>query len=119
MQNVALSNNANWRIQGKVPRKNKNDMRKIIEEKSGNGYELSKVLGKIYFKMISENLFLPVDGLDRNYEYAPFHAFANYFRSKGYSGIIYMSTVNPGNRNLVLFDIHDVVPIESIKSLTY
>lgn len=70
-------------------------------------------------KMISENLFKPVNGLNRDYVYAPFHAFANYFRRKGYSGIIYNSTVNPGNKNIVLFDIIDVVPIGEIKNIIY
>lgn len=116
---IKISENINNRIQGYSSNIGKDDMRMKIKGKSGNAYELTKVLSKIYFKMISEDLFLAVDGLDRNYEYAPFHAFANYFRNKGYSGIVYGSTVNSGNKNLVLFDIHDVVPTEEIKTLIY
>lgn len=79
-----------------------------MEYKVGYTYSLSKVLMKIYNKMISEQIFLPVDGLDREDEYRPFHAFASYFMEKGYAGILYKSTVSPGNKNLVLFNVEDV-----------
>lgn len=116
---IDLSKKINFGLKGTLSKINRNDAEKCIEEKDGNFYELSKVLSKIYMKMVSEDLFKPVDGLDRDYEYAPFHSFVNYFRRKGYSGIIYNSTVNPGNKNIVLFDINDVVPIGEIKTIIY
>lgn len=116
---IKLSQTINLRLKGKLPERSKSDIANKISQKSGNVFELSKVLSKIYMKMISADLFLPVDGLDRNYEYAPFHAFANYFRSKGYSGIIFKSTVNPGHQNLVLFNINDVTAIGKIKTIIY
>lgn len=86
-----------------------------MEYKCGCTYNLSKVLMKIYNKMISEQIFLPVDDSERLCEYRPFHAFANYFREEGYAGIIYKSTVSPGNKNLVLFNVNDVEPIGQIE----
>lgn len=90
---------------------------KCMEYKCGCVYSTAKILMKIYNKMISEKIFLPVDGLDREEEYRPFHAFANYFREKGYAGILYKSTVSPGNKNLVLFNVNDVEPTGEIKRI--
>lgn len=91
----------------------------IEKNPNGNKAKLTVILGKIYMKMISEDLFLPVDGLNRDYEYASFHAFANYFEKKGYSGIIYNSTVNPGNKNLTLFNVDYTEPFGEITKKIY
>lgn len=57
-----------------------------------------------YCKLLSEQIFLPVDTDDKSIVYAPFHTIAQYFISLGFSGIIYKSTVCEGGKNLVLFD---------------
>lgn len=88
---------------------NKESLKRNIENKKGAKYEIAEVLAKVYMKMISDNLFIPVtNAKNKEYEYSPFHAFANYFRSKGYAGIIYKSTVCNGGKNLVLFNVNDV-----------
>lgn len=57
-----------------------------------------------YAKMLSEQIFVPVDSEDKELMYAPFHCIAQYFLSLGYSGIVYKSTVYDKGKNLVLFD---------------
>lgn len=70
-----------------------------------------------YSKLLSQQIFVPVDSSDRDLVYAPFQCMANYFMSKGYAGIIYSSTVYPGGRNIVLFDKSMAVPVGDIKTL--
>lgn len=57
-----------------------------------------------YCKLLSEEIFVPLDTEDRDLAYAPFQTMATYFLSIGYSGIIYKSTVQNGGKNIVLFD---------------
>lgn len=57
-----------------------------------------------YCKLLSEEIFVPLDTEDKRIEYAPFQLIAQYFLSIGYSGIIYKSTVCKEGKNLVLFD---------------
>lgn len=57
-----------------------------------------------YAKLLSEEIFLPVECDDKAYEYAPFQTMAQYFISLGFSGIIYSSAVYPKGKNIVLFD---------------
>lgn len=111
-----ISNDLNKKL-GNFKKNDKEFVNQSIRAKKGPEYKIAKELMKIYTKMITDDLFKAVDGLDRQYEYAPFHAFANYFQQKGYTGIIYNSTVSPENRNLVLFDISDVNPIGKIKNI--
>ncbi len=66
-----------------------------------------------YSKIISENIFEPVE-TEKSEKYAPFHCLAQYFISKGYSGIIYSSTVYKGGKNIVLFDDNYATPIGDI-----
>lgn len=63
-----------------------------------------------YAKMLSEQLFLPIDSANKGLLYAPFQCIAQYFSSLGYSGIIYKSTVYDSGKNLVLFDKDLVKP---------
>lgn len=94
-------------------REDKERLNEIILEKKGSEYLLAKIMAKLYFKMISDNLFVPIKNVqDKKYEYAPFHAFANYFRIKGYAGIIYKSTIYDMGKNLVLFNVGDVKYIQ-------
>ncbi|MCC8195484.1 MAG: RES family NAD+ phosphorylase [Ruminococcus sp.] len=57
-----------------------------------------------YSKLLSNEIFIPLDTKDREIEYAPFQTMAQYYISQGYSGIIYGSTVSDVGRNVVLFD---------------
>ena len=57
-----------------------------------------------YCKLLSSQIFIPLETDDKDLEYAPFQTLAQYFISKGYSGIIYKSTVCEGGKNIVLFD---------------
>lgn len=70
-----------------------------------------------YSKLLSQQIFVPVDSSDRELVYAPFQCMANYFMSKGYSGIVYSSTVYPNGRNIVLFDKNMAAPVGDIKTL--
>lgn len=66
---------------------------------------ITKWGGYVYTKLLSEQIFEPLDVLDNKaIVYAPFQTMAQYYISLGYSGIIYSSTVCPVGKNLVLFD---------------
>lgn len=86
-------------------------------ERNKMGYKyknrISDLLVMMNIKLISDEIFKPVitnDEKIQEYEYAPFHAFANYIRSRDYGGIVYSSTMNKGGKNLVLFNVEDVEP---------
>ena len=66
-------------------------------------------------KLISEQLFLPVECGEEKYMYAPFQCLAQYFKSLGYVGILYSSTVYPKAKNIVLFDKTMGIPTGDIK----
>lgn len=68
-----------------------------------------------YTKLLSEQIFVPIESNDKKYEYSPFQTIANYFQSLGYIGIIYRSTVCSVGRNIVLFDKNIAQPFGSIK----
>ena len=68
-----------------------------------------------YCKLLSEQIFVPLETNDIELEYAPFHTVAQYFISLGYSGIIYKSTVSRGGKNMVLFDKTMASPVGIIK----
>lgn len=63
-----------------------------------------------YAKMMSENLFVPIETDDKKLEYAPFQALAVYFIKQGFDGIVFSSTVYPKSKNIVLFDKNYAVP---------
>ena len=76
---------------------------KMMNEKERNkmGYKytnkVSNLLAMMNIKLISDEIFKSVITSDdeiKEYEYAPFHAFANYIRSRGYGGLVYSSTMN-------------------------
>lgn len=66
--------------------------------------EFTKWLLYMYAKMMSENLFVPIETDDKKLEYAPFQTLATYFQKEGFDGIVYSSTVCPSAKNIVLFD---------------
>lgn len=78
---------------------------------------LARVLSNVYFNMLSsDKIFKPIETDEeelKKYEYAPFHALANYISEQGYAGIIYRSTVHKNGTNLVLFDTQDVSVIKN------
>lgn len=78
---------------------------------------LMKFLTLTYSKLISENIFEPVD-TNKSEKYAPFHCLAQYFLNNGYVGIIYSSTVCKGGKNLVLFDKNYALPVGDISKIT-
>lgn len=67
-----------------------------------------------YCKLLSEEIFVPLDTEDRDLAYAPFQTMATYFLSMRYSGIIYKSTVQNGGKNIVLFDKQLAYPMGEI-----
>ena len=69
---------------------------------------------KTYCKLLSEEIFIPIDTDDKDLIYAPFQALAQYFLSMGFFGIIYKSTVCKGGKNLVLFDKNLAYPTGTI-----
>jgi len=72
-----------------------------------------------YAKLLSEQIFLPIESENREIVYAPFQCLAQYFKLQGYSGIVYSSTVFPDGKNIVLFDKNSVTPIGTVKDLVY
>ena len=70
-----------------------------------------------YAKLLAEQIFLPITTEDRALMYAPFQCMAQYFLSKGYSGIVYSSTVFPNGKNVVLFDKLAAYPYGEIKEV--
>jgi len=65
---------------------------------------------ELYMKLLSEEIFKPIDTINKDLEYAPFQFIANYFKSLGYKGIIYKSTVSKYGKNIVVFDKNSFVP---------
>lgn len=57
-----------------------------------------------YCKMMSKNIFKPVEDCSAELEYKPFQTLAKYFEEQGYVGIKYKSTVFDEANNIVIFD---------------
>lgn len=76
---------------------------------------LEKLLIDTYCKLLSDYIFEPVESGDGDIMYAPFQTMAQYFKKKGYIGIIYKSTRYSGGKNLVLFDKNYAQPIGPIR----
>jgi hypothetical protein len=79
--------------------------------------KLSYIMSNVYFNMFSsDQIFKPVNTSEqevKKYEYAPFHALANYISEQGYAGIIFRSTIHQNGTNLVLFEPNDVSVIQN------
>lgn len=79
--------------------------------------KLSYILANVYFNMFStDQIFKPINTNEqevKKYEYAPFHALANYMSEQGYAGLIFRSTVHQNGTNLVLFDPSDASVIQN------
>lgn len=68
-----------------------------------------------YARLLSKQIFAPVETEDKELIYSPFQCMAQYFLSLGYEGIVYSSTVFPKGKNVVLFDKDAACPIGEIK----
>lgn len=68
-----------------------------------------------YARLLSKQIFLPVETKDKELMYAPFQCIAQYLLSLGYEGIVYSSTVFPKGKNVVLFDKDAAIPTGKIK----
>lgn len=67
--------------------------------------EIGKYVLLTYMKILSNELFVPLkDVVDKTEVYAPFHCMAQYFKNKGYVGIMHASTIYRSAKNVVLFD---------------
>lgn len=70
-----------------------------------------------YARLLSKQIFIPVETEDKKLMYSPFQCMAQYFLSLGYEGIVYSSTVFPEGKNVVLFDKDAAIPIGKIKKI--
>ena len=71
-----------------------------------------------YARLLSKQIFVPVETEDKELMYSPFQCIAQYFLSLGYEGIVYSSTVFPEGKNVVLFDKYAALPVGIIRTLT-
>lgn len=73
-----------------------------------------KLILKMYLVILSSEIFKPVKNVKEEFEYAPFHCIAYYFKQLGFDGIIYKSTVcnNQYGKNIVLFNKLYAEPFE-------
>ena len=87
----------------------------ILSKKSAA--ERSRITALFYFNLFNnDQIFKPVHSTEpdiRAREYAPFQFLANYFKSKGYGGIKYRSTVHKEGTNVVIFNPKNVKLIET------
>ncbi|MFK4426083.1 RES family NAD+ phosphorylase [Bacillus sp. RC51] len=87
-----------------------------LKNLSFNREKISYIMANVYCNMFSsDQIFKPIHTNEqevKNYEYAPFHALANYISEQGYAGIIFRSTVHQNGTNLVLFDPSDASVIQ-------
>lgn len=81
--------------------------------------DIAKWMLLMYAKMMSENLFVPIEGKDKKKEYAPFHTLAMYFMKEGFDGIVYSSTVYPKAKNIVLFNKKYANPVGNVLDYIY
>lgn len=76
--------------------------------------DIAKWVLRTYAKMMSKNIFVPVETDDKKLVYAPFQTLAMYFIREGFDGIVYSSTVCPESKNIVLFDKEYAIPCGNI-----
>ena len=120
---IDLTIGENWN-----PESQRLEFRKRIKKaKRNNPFDLNpespinnsifqKNLIATYAKIMSKQLFVPLTSNDKSLIYAPFHCLASYFKSLGYGGILYQSTVYDKGKNLVLFDKDFVEPVGNINT---
>lgn len=79
--------------------------------------EIEKWVAFTYTKLLSNQIFVPVETENKELMYTPFQCMAQYFLSRGYEGIVYSSTVYQKGKNVVLFDKNATIPKGKIKKL--
>ena len=79
--------------------------------------ELAKWAAFTYARLLSKQIFVPVETENKELVYSPFQCMAQYFLSRGYEGIVYSSTVFPEGKNVVLFDKDAASPVGKIKKI--
>ncbi len=79
--------------------------------------EFTKWAAYTYARLLSKQIFIPVETEDKELMYSPFQCIAQYLLSLGYEGIVYSSTVFPEGKNVVLFDKNAATPIGKIKKI--
>lgn len=93
-------------------------IKQIIMKKATENLEqvVARNMANLYINMFNTSkIFKPIETDEeeiKKYEYAPFHALANYIMEQGYAGIIFRSTVHESGTNLVLFDPNDVYVVK-------
>lgn len=65
---------------------------------------------ELFMKLLSEEIFKPIETNNKDIEYAPFQFMGNYFKRIGYKGIIYKSTVSSCGKNIVIFNKNSYIP---------
>lgn len=88
-----------------------------VANKERYNFPLTDWVMHTYAKFLADQIFLPVDSADKSLMYAPFQCMAQYILSKGYSGIVYASTVYPAGNNIVLFDKTAAHPCGTIRHI--
>lgn len=92
------------------------ELNEYLYKHAVNGFSVDKekisyILANVYFNMFAtDQIFKPINTNEqevKKYEYAPFHALANYLSEQGYAGMIFRSTVHQNGTNLVLFEPKD------------
>lgn len=85
----------------------------------GKEEELNKVMCILFMKILSREIFKPINVLDKDKEYAPFHCMAKFFSLLGFDGIIFESTCYNKGKNIVLFDKLYAKPYGEIRKEIY
>lgn len=68
-----------------------------------------------YARLLDEQIFVPIETVNKENIYAPFQCLSQYFITLGYVGIIYSSTVFPHASNVVFFNKDIARPVGHIK----
>ena len=109
-------------------RKNGRELKQAIKQKSESMVDhqiIADAVTKQYLKMVCNCIYKKVDEKDddkKEEAYRSFHILSEYLESRGVTGIIYPCTRTDKvvGKNVVLFNIHDAIPIEgSIREIIY
>lgn len=109
-------------------RRNGRELKQAIKQKSESMVDhqiIEDAVTKQYLKMVCNCIYKKVDEKDddkKEEAYRSFHILSEYLESRGVTGIIYPCTRTDKvvGKNVVLFNIHDAIPIEgSIREIIY
>lgn len=74
--------------------------------------QISQVELHRYLRALSQELSKPVRGSDRPTDYIPTQYLCELAKSLGLDGVLYSSSLDPGGRNIVLFDVESAECVE-------